>query len=244
MKQKKLPSEGLRKRISNVVHRAICEETLGDGQGLCHLYCRVGKVVTTALTGHKYAFQIGEAMVRRNEDYPNYRFLSINPSEKNGQFHAWFVRVPENMDSDTHFRIDNIDDLEMVDLSFRHFPGLAKSVGLEWQRSNWPLFFWGTQRELTRLGVGFKCDATLLENFKFRDFELIEKIIARAKLITEGKSPPLPEVFFQLDPNDGKFILRLKGQQSRKVTLNELESTGLLSAEELEECRNFAKNWK
>ena len=150
-------------RIAEAVHFAVCEDTSSDGRRLCSRYATAGAMLMEHITGQNYIPQVGAVWIGLTDDAgaDDDHFSAVpERSHYDGtEFHAWFVRVPAG----TPGGMQRIPDLEIIDLSLRHFPSMAKAEGFDWQRTDWPRYFWGTLGELRALRAYLRPDMKAME---------------------------------------------------------------------------------
>jgi hypothetical protein len=142
-------------RIANAVHRAVCEFTETDGFRSCVAYAQVGAYVANIVShdDNRYVCQAGGVRVRLDKDDDLCIEMRPAATDYSGlELHCWITRVPRNAVNGVIVDVPP-DQLEIADLSLRHFPKHAEVFGLPWRRTNWPNFFWGKCSELRALGV-------------------------------------------------------------------------------------------
>jgi hypothetical protein len=108
--------------VAEAVHRAVCEVTGTDGHGCCADYALVGAALAQHALGHTYAPFAGTLRLQHDRDDPLawVAFDATGGGLHAGEFHCWFVRVPEGMTTGT------FEPLEVVDLASRHYASLVE----------------------------------------------------------------------------------------------------------------------
>jgi hypothetical protein len=166
-----MPPTTTRAAVADAVHKAVSDlhATYPDydqaGLGACALYAFAGAVVASVVTGGTYHPQAGKLIVRtgpKDEDGA-YDALQMDPAVTgyNGmEFHAWFVRDPGRGPGRQSVAWA---ELELADLSFRHYPAMARAHGAEWNRGGWPAYFWDRASRVLDLGVTLAADARMQE---------------------------------------------------------------------------------
>jgi hypothetical protein len=142
-----LEAEDLHRQIAEAVHKAIILMLEVDGTGQCFLYTTVGMLLAKVVTGKPYHFCAGDIQVEVDELGSNFEFSATKDGVENGAFHCWF---------------ESPDGNEIIDLSARHYPTLAKWLVGTWEREDVPDFIWSTQGGLPP-GVKFTYDAHATE---------------------------------------------------------------------------------
>jgi hypothetical protein len=114
----------IRAAIAEAVHRAVCEETGGDGFGHCMLYAVAGMCLSRSVFHtDAYVPQAGALLIQPDPNDPG-GWIAQDVSDGGvaaGEFHAWFARGPEGF-TGTGLPV------EMVDLSSRHYPRMATDL--------------------------------------------------------------------------------------------------------------------
>lgn len=164
-------------RIAEAVHRAVCNVTGGGGFGHCALYARAGALVASCAMGRKDAYVINAGRMSVftgvTDDDGAERHLMMDPAmagqpgavawgvpgAQGSEFHAWFVRRPEDLQPGTLQATPG--DAEIIDLGMRHYPAMAEVVGLDWQREPLPRWYWGPFSGLAPLRVVLSADAEM-----------------------------------------------------------------------------------
>jgi hypothetical protein len=175
-----------RDRIAEAIHRAVCEESNSDGQGRCALYALAGRLVLTQLTATPYIFQAGGFAASISDTSP--RVMIMDPQSDHyrcNEFHCWIARWPQGAKPGDCHKVSPDD--EFVDFSLRHIPAYTKRVRpgtqpMEWERADWPLYFWGSLQDLALLRIQFRVDAQMM-NLIFEDKPLLNAAARVAKRV-------------------------------------------------------------
>src|SRR5262249_48867128 len=107
-----------RQRLADAVHRAVCEYHQDDGFGRCADYAFAGAMLLMALTKKQYTPQAGSLWVSHDPGDPTLCLAMIaeNDGIYAGEFHAWVVGPVDGRAGGAM-----PDDVEVIDLSARHF---------------------------------------------------------------------------------------------------------------------------
>jgi len=109
------------RRISEAVHRAVCEFTGTDGFGHCLCYAVCGSVVASTMLEKLYLPQAGTVCIFA--DPPNAVAMQATDNGlERGEFHCWFG-LPESRNHGRGKRL-----AEFVDLTSRHYKRYVSEV--------------------------------------------------------------------------------------------------------------------
>jgi hypothetical protein len=105
---------GVRGRIAEAVHRAVCEFSGTDGCGLCMLYAVAGAGLLGRVFGKTYYPQAGSMSVLVD---PPDNWMSMDARNfAGGEFHCWLGRRSGG------------DHVEMIDFASRHYKGYCERL--------------------------------------------------------------------------------------------------------------------
>ena len=102
-----LARPGVRGRIAEAVHRAVCEFSRTDGLGLCMLYAVAGAGILGRMFGTTFYPQAGSMSVL--VDPPDHWMTMDASNFANGEFHCWLSRQTGG------------GKIEVIDFAARHY---------------------------------------------------------------------------------------------------------------------------
>ena len=102
-----LDQPGVRDRIAEAVHHAVCDFTGSDGFGLCMLYAVAGSGLLGRAFGEKFYPQAGSMAVLA--DKPDVWVTMDASNFATGEFHCWLGRPMGG------------DRVELIDFTARHY---------------------------------------------------------------------------------------------------------------------------
>ena len=199
---------GIKYRIAEAVHAAVCAVTGGNGLGRCAHHAVAGSVLATVVTGKRYIPQAGSLYLSHDPADPTLCTAMVcEDGIESNEFHCWCVGPVE----EGHKSGPVTPDHEFVDLSARHFKALVEDLGMmkdrqrlpgggfltafapsasRWRRPDPPKYIWSNQAGLPEW-VQYKADEAATETLfrELADFEPVIKLAGRYYLGAKGTCP-------------------------------------------------------
>lgn len=203
---------------ADVVHRAVCTVTQGDGFGHCMLYAWAGAVLLTRITGRLHVPQGGGVSIRTGDvNAQGEAFYVVMPGggafttaagelmaggRDNGEFHAWTVQVPGGIPDGARGIVPiPAGQLIIADFAARHFRRAMELSGMRRQERRGlapvPDWCWGTSADIgAGAGIAYMEDLATTQMVRDHlaaiDAEVVEPLTALTLVLWDGHERGVP----------------------------------------------------